>query len=148
VRNGRTQTLSAGTVRGMHASESPEEVFRRLVAGVAAQRGEELAELYAPHAVVEHPLDPVGAPALRGREALRDHFRADDEAPGVPRLRPADIVVHHTTDPEVIVAEFTYEVLDGDDNVQQRLPCIFVLRVRDGLIITSRDYAPPPPELG
>jgi ketosteroid isomerase-like protein len=133
------------TVRGMHASASPEEVFHRLIDGVAAQRGEELAELYAPHAVVEHPLDPAGAPPLRGRKALREHFKTDDEGPSVPRLRPADIVVHQTTDPEVIVAEFAYEVLDGDGDVPQRLPCIFVLRVRDGLIVTSRDYAPPPP---
>ena len=38
------------------------------------------------------------------------------------------------------------EVLDGDGDVQQRLPCIFVLQVRAGLIVTSRDYAPPPPQ--
>lgn len=118
--------------------------FWRLVDGVAAGHGEQLAELYAPDAVVQHPLDPDGAPPLRGREALRAHFSAGADQPSLVRLRPVDVLVHQTLDPEVIVAEFAYEVL-GTGRVTHRLPCVFAMRVRDGLIIESRDYAPPPP---
>jgi ketosteroid isomerase-like protein len=49
-----------------------------------------------------------------------------------------DIVIHDTTDPEVIVAEFTYRG-DGDHG-PFAVPCVFILRVRDGQIIASRDY--------
>jgi len=125
------------------ANRTPEQTFRALLAGVSAGAGSELADLYAPDARVEHPLDPDGAPPLEGRDALRAHFAAD-EGPSL-HLRPVDVVVHTTTDPEVIVGEFVYEVLDARDRVQQRLPCVFIMRVRDGLIVDSRDYAPPPP---
>jgi uncharacterized protein len=125
------------------ANRTPEQTFRALLAGVSAGAGSVLAELYAPDARVEHPLDPDGAPPLQGREALRAHFVGGEELS--LHLRPADIVVHNTTDPEVIVGEFVYELLDEADRIQQRLPCVFIMRVRDGLIVESRDYAPPPP---
>ena len=128
---------------------SAEEVFRRLVYGVAAQKGEALAELYAEDAIVEHPLDPDGSPALHGRDALRQHFRQTGREQNALRLRPVDINVHQTTDPEVVVAEFAYEVVDSSQRVHVRVPGIFVMRIRGGLIVESRDYLPPPPsELG
>lgn len=124
-------------------NRTPEETFLALLGGVSKGAGPELADLYAPDARVEHPLDPDGAPPLQGREALRTHFAAGEEQP--LHLRPVDVVVHTTTDPEVIVGEFVYEVLDDNGRVQQRLPCVFITRVQDGLIVHSRDYAPPPP---
>ena len=40
-----------------------------------------------------------------------------------------------TVDPDVVIGEFTYR---GDAG--WAAPCIVVLRVRDGLIVESRDY--------
>jgi len=51
--------------------------------------------------------------------------------------------VHETADREVIVAEFAYACTIAATGAAYRLPCVFVLRVRDGLIVESRDYIDP-----
>jgi ketosteroid isomerase-like protein len=124
----------------MPEPRSPREVFHALVDGVCQGRWEELPELYAEQTDVVHPLDPFDGPRLRTRDDLREHFGTG--APTVPERRAVDIVVHETADPEVIVAEFAYEwMVDGEPFAGGRVPCIFVMRVRDGLIVESRDYA-------
>jgi uncharacterized protein len=45
-----------------------------------------------------------------------------------------------SSDPEVIVAEFEYQGTDPGTGEPYALPGIFVLRVRDGQIVSSRDY--------
>jgi ketosteroid isomerase-like protein len=118
---------------------SPREVFLALVDGVAAGRWEELPGLYAEHTDVVHPFDPLRAPALRSRDALREHFRPTGAGPRL-RRRPAGITIHETTDPEVIVAEFEYRGTNLETGESFAQPAIFVLRVRDGEIVESRDY--------
>jgi len=53
-------------------------------------------------------------------------------------FRAEDLVVHETTDPEVIVGEYTYRGSLGGQDIA--MPMIMVVRVRDGLIVSSRDY--------
>jgi ketosteroid isomerase-like protein len=115
---------------------SPREIFGRLIGGISEGRWEDLADLYAEDAVVEQPF--AGAPFARieGRETIRAHFTGASGAD--LRLVARDIVVHETTDPEVVIAEFVYDITSGAGtgsgaNVQ-------VLRVRDGLIQATRDY--------
>jgi ketosteroid isomerase-like protein len=121
----------------MTSPRSPEDVFRALVDGVAAGRWAELPELYAEETDVVHPFHPLRAPALRTRDELREHFK-----PTGPELhrRPANITIHQTADPEVIVAEFEYQGTVAETGESFSLPGIFVLRVRDGEIVSSRDY--------
>ena len=117
---------------------APAEGFRQLVDGVVGKKWDQLPSLYAEDAVVVHPFstDPAVA-RLEGREQLRAHFaRAADM--GVD-FRAEDVVVHETTDPEVVIGEFTYRGTLGGQEVT--MPEIFVLRVRDGLIVSSRDYS-------
>jgi uncharacterized protein len=118
---------------------SPREVFLALVDGVAEGRWDDLPSLYAEQTHVVHPFDPRRAPALRTREELREHFRPTDAGPRLHR-RAADITIHETTDPEVIVAEFEYQGTVADTGEPFALPGIFVLRVRNGEIVSSRDY--------
>lgn len=118
---------------------SPREVFLALVNGVAENRWDELPGLYAEQTHVVHPFDPLRAPALRTRDELREHFRPTDDGPLLNR-RAAAITIHETTDPEVIVAEFEYQGTVADTGEPFALPGIFVLRVRDGEIVSSRDY--------
>jgi ketosteroid isomerase-like protein len=123
----------------MDRPRSPQEVFLALMDGIAEDRTEhELAGLYAEQTDVVHPFDPLRAPALRTRDELREHFRPDG-SPRLPR-RAANITIHETTDPEVIVAEFEYQGTTPDTGEPFALPGIFVLRVRDGEIVSSRDY--------
>lgn len=107
--------------------------------GVAEGRWEELPGLYAEQTNVVHPFDPLRSPALRSRDELREHFTPTGSGPMPPR-RVANITIHQTTDPEVIVAEFEYQGTAAGTGEPYTLPGIFVLRVRDGEIVSSRDY--------
>jgi ketosteroid isomerase-like protein len=123
----------------MAQSLSPSEVFLALVNGVAEGRWEELPSLYAEQTYVVHPFDPLRPAALRTRAELRDHFTPAGTGPRLPR-RVANIAIHQTTDPEVIVAEFEYQGTVPETGEPIAVPGIFVLRVRDGEIVSSRDY--------
>jgi uncharacterized protein len=118
---------------------SPSEVFLALVNGVAEGCWEELPSLYAEQTHVVHPFDPLRRGALRTREELREHFKPASAGPALHR-RAANITIHHTTDPEVIVAEFEYQGTVADTGEPFAVPGIFVLRVHDGEIVSSRDY--------
>ncbi len=111
----------------------------RLVAGDASQVAE-LAALYAERTRVEHPMALDDTPLL-SRDDLRRHFAAGTDMTPITDYRTADIVVHETTDAEVIVAEFRYLGSVGGRSFQ--VPCVFVMRVRDGEIVESRDYISP-----
>jgi ketosteroid isomerase-like protein len=117
---------------------TPREVFERLVDGVAGGRWDELPGLYAEDTVVVHPFAKPPEP-LVGREALRRHFAAG-AGMGL-EMTVRDLVVHETADPEVVVGEFAYEGRVLATGRRFRVPNVFVLRVRDGLIVESRDYA-------
>jgi uncharacterized protein len=119
---------------------TPREVFLELVHGVANNRGAELAELYAEQTHVVHPFDPSRGAPLRTRDELRVHFAGTPTDSGETTREPVDIVVHETTDPEVIVAEFSYAGTTRDTGETVAVPAVFVLRVRDGKIVESRDY--------
>ena len=123
----------------MAGSASPQEVFLALVNGVSEGRWQELPSLYAEQTHVVHPFDPLRAPALRTREELRAHFRPSGTGPELNR-RAVDISIHQTADPEVIVAEFEYQGTVVGSEERFALPGIFVLRVRNGEIVSSRDY--------
>lgn len=118
---------------------SPRDVFLALVNGVAEGRWDQLPDLYAEQTHVVHPFDPVRGPALRTRDELREHFRPTGAGPLLHR-RAANITIHETTDPEVIIAEFEYQGTVADTGEPFALPGIFVLRVRNGEIVSSRDY--------
>jgi ketosteroid isomerase-like protein len=120
---------------------TPEEVFLRLVHGVADGDYEALPALYAEQTDVRHPMSPYGEPPLLTRDALREHFSGRGPQVGkTVRFRPEAIRVHQTRDPEVIVAEFDYAGTVAATGETFRVPCVFVLRVRDGEIVESRDY--------
>ncbi|WP_433009994.1 nuclear transport factor 2 family protein [Kribbella sp. CA-294648] len=120
---------------------TPEEVFLRLVHGVADRDLEALPALYAEQTDVRHPMSPYGAHPLLSRDALREHFTGTGpRVAEVVQFQPDAIRVHRTQDPEVIVAEFDYAGSVIATGEEFRVPCVFVLRVRDGLIVESRDY--------
>jgi uncharacterized protein len=121
---------------------TPSEVFLELVHGVAEGRWSDLPRLYAEDTIVTHPLHPTGAPPIVGRTAIAAHFGVNTTPPEMPHREPVNINIHQTIDPEVIVAEFAYRTTMGDGSTMD-YPCVFILRVRDGQIITSSDYIDP-----
>jgi uncharacterized protein len=119
---------------------SPRETFLRLVNGVCDGPYEDLADLYAEQTHVTHPFHPFGPPPLRSRGELYEHFTAPGPAARTLNRKPVDIMIHDTADPEVIVAEFAYRGRVEETGEAFNVPCVFVMRIRDGLIIESRDY--------
>ena len=132
-------------------TQAPGDVAKAVAAGVSrlvagrlspAEREAQLdalAELYAEQTDVRHPFAPLGDTPLRTRAELREHFAAAGPAHEVERFEPVNAVVHATGDPEVIVFEFAYAISVGGRDSE--IPCIFVIRVRDGRIVESRDYS-------
>jgi ketosteroid isomerase-like protein len=120
----------------MPESTNPQAVFERLSRGISEGRWNELADLYAEDAVVDQPFTAPAPGHLQGRESIREHFSGADRM-GV-ELTARNVVVHQTTDPEVIVAEFDYDITTGDGTFSAAN--IQVLRIRDGLIVATRDY--------
>lgn len=124
---------------------TPAEVARALLDGVCrlvsgdSTQVERLAGLYAEDTLVLHPMAPTGIPPLRTRDQLRRHFAGGPGRAGVDRFEAVDVTVHETTDPEVVIAEFRYAATRA--GTTRSVPCVFVLRVRDGLIVESHDYA-------
>ncbi|MFJ4775848.1 nuclear transport factor 2 family protein [Streptomyces sp. NPDC088762] len=117
----------------------PREVFQKLLDGICAGRFTELAGLYAEDAVVETVFEPVGPRRFEGRAALEERF-AQVAALRPVELTAANVVVRETDDPEVIVAEFDYHVRHRATGRTFETANLQVLRVRDGLIVGSRDF--------
>lgn len=124
------RAVAVGVSRLVAGGLSPEQRERQL---------DELANLYAEHTDVRHPLAPLGDTPLRTRAELRTHFASSGgRMAGAVRFEPTNTVVHATADPELVIFELTYA---GEaDGRTFTLPCIFVVRVRDGQIVESRDY--------
>ncbi|MEU9431293.1 nuclear transport factor 2 family protein [Streptomyces sp. NPDC048252] len=118
-------------------------MFLRLVHGVASGTFDTLPDLYGEVTDVRHPTAMPESDPLTSRRALQEHFTVPPEVrQSLPKRRVVDVVVHETADPEVIVAEFAYEFTLPDGSTA-KVPCVFVMRVRDGQIIESRDYIDP-----
>ncbi|MGK4578557.1 nuclear transport factor 2 family protein [Kitasatospora sp. HPMI-4] len=118
---------------------SPREVFTKLLEGIGAGRFAELADLYAEDAVVEIAFAPVGPRRFEGRAVIKERFM--ELATSVPvELTPMNVVIRETDDPEVIVNEWDHQVHHRATGRTFRAANIQVLRVRDGLIVSSRDF--------
>jgi ketosteroid isomerase-like protein len=105
------------------------------------------ADMYAEDGVLEWPFAPEGMPRrVLGREAIRRVLVPLGErarAAGHHLLRYDSVVVHDTSDPEVIVAEFDVQGEIVPSGQPYQLSYVQVLRVRDGKIVTFRDYWSP-----
>src|SRR5688500_14047035 len=96
--------------RGTNAerSASPLEVFDRARRCVVARDANGFADLFASDGIMEfHFGGATGlAPFLEGREQIRSRLGAAWRAAGRRVLAYDAVVVHQTSDPEVIIVEF------------------------------------------
>ena len=119
--------------------DTPSQVAEKLVTGICERRFEEVPKLYAEDCVVEVPYAPDGATArIEGGAAIREHFAHAGATP--LRLRARDLVVHETEDPELVVSTWDYEVTAAGTSRTATVANVQFLRVRDGLIVHSRDF--------
>lgn len=123
----------------MSRSATPAEVFHRLAHAVAQRRqAEMLDEYYAEDVVVEHPFMVPEPTVITGREQLRERMASLRQLPIT--MEVDQIVVHETADPEVIVGEFRSHITSKQTGQRVTTRNILVLRFRDGLVVSSRDY--------
>ncbi|TQF02210.1 nuclear transport factor 2 family protein [Kitasatospora acidiphila] len=123
----------------MSETATPREVFEKLHAGITSGEFAGLADLYAEDAVVEIVFEPLAPRRIEGQAAIRERFGMVRE--NVPfTLTGKNQVIRETDDPEVIVAEYDYEVYQKSTDTTFEVSNIQVLRVRDGLIVHSRDF--------
>jgi len=123
-------------------SASPREVFERAHVHVRDYDLERFADMFASDGTLEFPFAPEGTPRrLEGRDQIRRVMavagqRARQSGRRITHYDP--VLVHETTDPEVIVVEFD---LHGEESTgSYTLSFIQVLRVRGGRIAEMRDY--------
>lgn len=117
---------------------TPRQVVERLIDGISNGSWLELDELYAEDAVVDYPFALPTPRRLQGRPAIRRYFAAVAKAP--LELRAHNVVVHETKDPEVVIVEYDYDALATATGQSFQVTNIQVSRVRDGRIVSSRDY--------
>ncbi|GAA3781475.1 nuclear transport factor 2 family protein [Micromonospora maritima] len=121
------------------------EVVERILRAGREGDVEAFVELMAPEGYIEWPFRPAGVPGrVRGRADVRRHLT---EAAGtlVTFDEYRDLVIHETLDPEVVVVEYDAVgtlVASGAPFAQT---VIAVFRVRDGLVVSYRDYINPLP---
>ena len=123
------------------ASPGPREILARYQRAMLDKSADDLADLYAVDAVHEFPfLFPGMPPRHEGREEVRAGYRAAWSASPAQPQEIRDVVVHDSTDPEVITVE---QVVTGTVTTTGQpfsLPGLLVIRVRDGQIVHVRDY--------
>jgi uncharacterized protein len=122
----------------MPATANPRQVYEAHAAHIAAGRWGELADLYAEDTVVETPFALPAPHRTEGREAVRAHFANAASAP--IEMQTHNVRVYETTDPEVIVIEFDFHGRIIPTGLTFDVPGVQILRVRDGLIVSSRDF--------
>jgi ketosteroid isomerase-like protein len=115
---------------------TPREVLQQLIDGMAGKKWAQLPDLFAEDAVVFHPLSTGPDATIEGREKIREHF--DRMAGFDADVQFDDVVIYEANDPEVVICEQTMRSTFGGKEV--RMPGIRVMRVRDDLIVSSRDY--------
>jgi ketosteroid isomerase-like protein len=119
--------------------DTPREVAEKLVTGISAGHFDEVSKLYAEDCVIEVPYAFGAAPGrIEGGNSVREHFGRAGQVPFV--LRARDLVVHETTDPELVVSEWDYEVTAKATGRTATVANVQLLRVRDGLIVHSKDF--------
>lgn len=122
-------------------SRSPQQVLAAYHQAMLDKSADDLADLYAVDAVHEFPFASPGfPPRFDGREQVRAGYRTAWGASPAQVVEIRDLTVHRSTDAEVIIAE---QVVVGELATTGHtfaVPGLLVLRVRDGLIMHTRDY--------
>ncbi|MFI2711260.1 nuclear transport factor 2 family protein [Micromonospora sp. NPDC018662] len=95
--------------------------------------------LFTDDGVMEFPFAPPWQPdRVTGRAALHDYLIGYPEMLDIREI--AEVTVHETADPAVIVTEFTASGVVVATGKPYRMRYIAVLTVRDGHLAHYRDY--------
>ena len=118
---------------------TPREIVKTLIERFSAGEIETSLALYADDAVISQEFALPG-PVTADKATLAASLVPWRRKP--PRMyadiEVRDLVIHETTDPNVVVAEWTY--ISRFDEATVRNGNIIVVECRDGKIVRARDY--------
>ncbi|MBC3841806.1 nuclear transport factor 2 family protein [Streptacidiphilus sp. 4-A2] len=135
--------MSTATTAATATTRTPRETVELLLRTTVEGSRSDLADLYAPDVVVEMPfIRSSGFPArTEGNATMRARMKAVE---GLWSFDSVDgVTLHDTADPEVVIAEFRVHGRIAATQQPFSLGYINVIRVADGLIVSSRDYGNP-----
>jgi uncharacterized protein len=102
------------------------------------------ADLFAPDGVLEYPFSAPPMPQrLEGREAIREFHDGASRVRTLFEMEGSSAVIHETTNPDVVVAEIEHHGTSHVTGQPYRVVALGVIEVRDGEIISYRDYMDP-----
>jgi uncharacterized protein len=117
--------------------QTPRQTVERLLDALVSMDHNKIADFYAEDVVIEMPFHDQ--PLEPGREALRARMAG---AAGIWQFDGVDDVrIHETADPEVVIAECAIHGRAAKLDRDVSLRYVMIIRVRDGLVVHSRDYA-------
>jgi ketosteroid isomerase-like protein len=120
---------------------TPAEVFEQFHHAGEHRDVEGFLDLLADDVLMEWMYPIPGLPSqMRGREQLREFYGRQSSRVASHRSTYRDVVLHQSTDPEVVIAEYVRDMTTVDTGETTTKPCVAVLRVRDGKICNFRDY--------
>ena len=119
------------------------EVVEQVMRASREQDTERFVSLFAPDGYVEWPYRPAGLPGrVQGRRQLREFLTG--QANGLVRFDEyRNRVIHESTDPEVVIVEYEAHGTVIPTGAPLHQTIIAVLRIRDGLVVSYRDYLNP-----
>jgi ketosteroid isomerase-like protein len=119
------------------------EVVEQILRAGREQDTDTFAGLFAPDGYVEWPYQPAGIPGrVDGRDNIREFM--GEQAAGLVRFDEyRNTVIHETTDPEVVIVEYDVDGTVIATGAPLHQTVIAVIRVRDGLVVSYRDYLNP-----
>lgn len=122
----------------------PRDIPRALINRIASGDLIAALELYAEDIELSDEFALPSRVAISGKNQLAAAFEQAEKNHGLGQspmyhdIEVQDLRVHEATDGETVIAEWTY--VSRTDHGEVRNGNIIVLRIRDGLIESSRDY--------
>ncbi|HZR54781.1 MAG TPA: nuclear transport factor 2 family protein [Streptosporangiaceae bacterium] len=126
------------------SSATPADVLARRSQLILTGDADGFAALFAPDAVIESSFaGPPGTPArVAGQAAIREYSRRVLASP--LRLEIFEVTkLHQTQDPEVVITEMRTTGTVTTTDRPFTTTSVQIIRIRDGLIVHSRDFADP-----
>ena len=124
-------------------TRTPRQVFADLLHASIDGDWDGLLALYAEDTVIEMPFAPPGVPTVSDAATFTQRIKAMAGNRPWTFTSARDVRVHETTDPEVIVAEYSLHGTVTATGAPLVSTYAMVITVRDGKIVHSRDYGNP-----
>lgn len=120
---------------------TPSEIFNSMRAQWLANQPTYEADLLAEDVVIETPFAAPGRPTrTEGKQRVLEYTQGSQAVFPVRFDDCRNVVVHETTDPEVIVVEYELVGTHTATGITASAPFIGVLRTRDGKLAHWREY--------